>query len=79
MQKTSKWQTHLPYLHLGTTLKTQKNIRIQPARGRHLGYPSLLSTCVESCGESPGSLTVGHSSQKQTKNKICQKNWLHDQ
>ena len=37
MQKTSKWQTHLPYLHLGTTLKTQKNIRIQPARGRHLG------------------------------------------
>ena len=37
MQKTSKWQTHLPYFHLGTTLKAQKNIRIQPARGRHLG------------------------------------------
>ena len=43
MQQTSKWEKHLPYLHVGTlrvrnsVSENYKNSKKKPAHGRHLG------------------------------------------
>lgn len=77
MQKTSKWQTHVPYLHLGTTIKTQKiyNQHADAILGHRACYAHALNVVERDLDHLKWD-TVPTSRQKI---KFAKKNWLHDQ